>query len=106
MEKEQIKDAHVGIRINPQVGIGAMKVHIFYLLILKEFSTGGQISKFGIGYEDFKTQILDAYSKYPWLEGRLLNTNVLINKESMCTWVLKVVQSNLCFPEFVELSTL
>lgn len=48
----------VGLRINPQVGFGS----------IKEFSTAGVISKFGISMEH-KAQVIDAYVARPWLNG-------------------------------------
>lgn len=50
---------NVGIRVNPQVGVGA----------IKEMSTGGPISKFGIAMNDYQKEILQIYAERPWLNG-------------------------------------
>lgn len=50
---------NIGIRINPQIGLGT----------IKEMSTSGKYTKFGIGSVDYKDQILEVYSKYSWLNG-------------------------------------
>jgi len=49
----------IGIRVNPQVGIGAIAA----------MSTATRTSKFGIGLEDGDNRIavIDAYQKRPWL---------------------------------------
>jgi len=51
--------ANVGLRINPQVGLGT----------IKEMSTSGNVSKFGIAYNDFSDKIYQAYAEYSWLNG-------------------------------------
>jgi diaminopimelate decarboxylase len=50
---------NVGLRVNPQVGLGT----------IKEMSTSGDFSKFGFGYNDYKEQIFQAYEERPWLNG-------------------------------------
>lgn len=52
------KKNQIGLRINPQIGSGA----------LKGFSTGTATSKFGIAINDYETEIVDALTSLPWLE--------------------------------------
>lgn len=49
----------IGIRINPQVGLGGIEA----------MSTAGATSKFGIALEDegSRARLLEAYQNYPWL---------------------------------------
>eukprot|EP01116_Phalansterium_solitarium_P024929 TRINITY_DN9290_c0_g1_i1.p1 TRINITY_DN9290_c0_g1~~TRINITY_DN9290_c0_g1_i1.p1 ORF type:complete len:408 (+),score=118.31 TRINITY_DN9290_c0_g1_i1:51-1274(+) len=49
---------NVGLRINPQIGFGA----------IKEFSTAGAVSKFGIPLE-YRDDIIAAFRSRPWLNG-------------------------------------
>jgi len=49
----------VGIRINPQVGIGKIKMT----------SVAGEYSKFGVPIKEFKTELPDCFLKYNWLTG-------------------------------------
>ncbi len=49
----------IGLRINPQVGIGS----------IKSTSVAGMISKFGVPLNDNRLQIIDCYRKYSWLKG-------------------------------------
>jgi len=49
----------VGLRINPQVGTGT----------IAESSVAGEYSKFGVPIGTKRSQILDAFRKYPWLNG-------------------------------------
>jgi len=58
METGQYKNTSIGIRINPQVGGGAIEA----------LSTATATSKFGIPTE-YLPQILDAYKEYSWLNG-------------------------------------
>jgi len=53
------KDVNVGVRINPQVGLGT----------IKEMSTSGDHSKFGIGYINYQDEIYKMYAERPWLNG-------------------------------------
>merc|ERR1712137_296776 len=48
----------IGLRINPQIGQGA----------LKGFSTGTSTSKFGIAIEDYEEEIHTALTSIPWLQ--------------------------------------
>ncbi len=59
MASGKYKDIHVGIRINPQVGLGT----------IKEMSTSGDHSKFGVGYNDYKEEIYKVYYDRPWMNG-------------------------------------
>jgi len=54
--REQVR---VGIRINPQIGAGK------FLSV----STATKTSKFGVGLEDHRAALLEAYAKYDWLTG-------------------------------------
>ena len=47
----------LGIRINPQVGAGTIAA----------FSTAGATSKFGVGLEDHRDDLLQLYKQNPWL---------------------------------------
>ncbi len=47
----------VGFRINPQVGVGA----------IAPMSTATRTSKFGVGLDDFRQQLIEAYVAHPWL---------------------------------------
>ena len=58
MEKND-SEAIIGIRINPQVGVGAIAA----------MSTATRTSKFGITLDDNREALIDAYLKYPWLTG-------------------------------------
>ena len=49
----------VGIRINPQVGIGS----------IAESSVAGEYSKFGIPFKTKKDELTAAFDKYEWLNG-------------------------------------
>lgn len=48
----------IGLRINPQIGQGA----------LQGFSTGTSTSKFGIAIQDYEQEIISALTKFPWLQ--------------------------------------
>jgi diaminopimelate decarboxylase len=56
---EKFQTINVGLRINPQVGLGT----------IKEMSTSGATSKFGIALNDYKESVLKAYERNPWLNG-------------------------------------
>ena len=49
----------VGIRINPQVGIGKIEMT----------SVAGEYSKFGVPIKEFRNELLERFQKYPWLTG-------------------------------------
>jgi len=55
---------NVGLRINPQIGFGT----------IKEMSTSGLFSKFGVAISDYKDAIYEAYASNPWLNGIHLHT--------------------------------
>ncbi|MCK5126146.1 MAG: diaminopimelate decarboxylase [candidate division Zixibacteria bacterium] len=49
----------IGLRVNPQVGVGA----------IESSSTAGEYSKFGVPLTEFYEKIQEAYLAYPWLTG-------------------------------------
>ncbi len=49
----------VGVRINPQVGMGKISIT----------SVSGAYSKFGIPFNDSKEALMQTYRSYPWLNG-------------------------------------
>lgn len=49
----------IGIRINPQVGVGRIKMT----------SVAGEYSKFGIPIKEFRKELLASFVKYNWLTG-------------------------------------
>jgi len=49
----------IGLRVNPQVGIG----------LIESSSTAGEYSKFGVPLTEFYEKIQEAYLDYPWLTG-------------------------------------
>jgi diaminopimelate decarboxylase len=49
----------IGIRINPQVGVGT----------ILESSVAGEYSKFGIPIKTGRKELVDAFLTYPWLTG-------------------------------------
>ncbi len=51
--------AHVGLRINPMVGEGAIAAT----------SVGGRVSKFGVPLEEAQAEILAAFERWTWLTG-------------------------------------
>eukprot|EP01088_Endostelium_zonatum_P021323 TRINITY_DN8336_c0_g1_i1.p1 TRINITY_DN8336_c0_g1~~TRINITY_DN8336_c0_g1_i1.p1 ORF type:complete len:486 (-),score=96.10 TRINITY_DN8336_c0_g1_i1:25-1482(-) len=53
-----LSSSHIGLRINPQVGEGS----------IKEFSTAGQVSKFGIDIAQ-RSELLHHYKTKPYLSG-------------------------------------
>eukprot|EP01097_Dermamoeba_algensis_P001309 TRINITY_DN1499_c0_g1_i1.p1 TRINITY_DN1499_c0_g1~~TRINITY_DN1499_c0_g1_i1.p1 ORF type:complete len:307 (-),score=44.50 TRINITY_DN1499_c0_g1_i1:722-1642(-) len=56
LDPEKIK---VGMRINPQVGLGKIEY----------MSTAGSTSKFGIAFQDYFDQIVEAFLTHKWLCG-------------------------------------
>ncbi|MFT5357931.1 MAG: diaminopimelate decarboxylase [Polyangiales bacterium] len=50
---------HVGLRINPQVGGGTIAAT----------SVAGTFSKFGLPIRSRRAEIIDAFARYPWLDG-------------------------------------
>jgi len=49
----------IGIRINPQVGVGT----------ILESSVAGDYSKFGVPFNHYRTELEQAFLNYPWLTG-------------------------------------
>jgi diaminopimelate decarboxylase len=49
----------IGIRVNPQVGVGK----------IAESSVAGEYSKFGIPLKQSRQELMDAFSRHPWLTG-------------------------------------
>jgi len=49
----------IGIRINPQIGFGKIKMT----------SVAGEYSKFGVPIKEFRNELLECFKKYPWLTG-------------------------------------
>jgi diaminopimelate decarboxylase len=49
----------IGIRINPQVGVGKIKMT----------SVAGEHSKFGVPIKEFRKELLESFVKYNWLTG-------------------------------------
>lgn len=49
----------IGIRINPQIGFGKIKMT----------SVAGEYSKFGVPIKEFRNELLECFQKYPWLTG-------------------------------------
>eukprot|EP01134_Creolimax_fragrantissima_P001662 CFRG1662T1 len=50
---------YIGIRINPQVGVGTIATH----------STSTSTSKFGVPLSEYRDDIFEAYQMYPWLNA-------------------------------------
>ena len=71
VDSGKYKNVKVGIRVNPQVGLGT----------IKEMSTSGtnfsnhissdtgDYSKFGVGLHTYSKEIFQAYAERPWLNG-------------------------------------
>lgn len=58
--KKNIKSkSTIGIRINPQVGAGRIKLT----------SVAGEYSKFGAPIKEFRNELFESFQKYPWLSG-------------------------------------
>lgn len=58
--KRKIKsESTIGVRINPQVGIGKIKMT----------SVAGEYSKFGVPIKEFRNELLECFQKYSWLTG-------------------------------------
>jgi diaminopimelate decarboxylase len=59
LKKDINTKSAVGIRINPQVGIGKIKMT----------SVAGEYSKFGVPIKEFKNGLSECFRKYQWLTG-------------------------------------
>ena len=58
--KQTIKSKSlIGLRINPQVGIGK----------IEQTSVAGEYSKFGVPVKSHKREIIESFKKYCWLKG-------------------------------------
>ena len=58
--KRKIKsESTIGVRINPLVGIGKIKMT----------SVAGEYSKFGVPIKEFRNELLKCFEKYSWLAG-------------------------------------
>jgi diaminopimelate decarboxylase len=57
--KSRASMSTIGIRINPQVGVGS----------IAESSVAGEYSKFGVPLKQSRQELLDAFIRYPWLTG-------------------------------------
>lgn len=51
--------SNIGLRINPQVGVGNIAIT----------SVAGNYSKFGVPLSENRQAIIESYRKYPWLNG-------------------------------------
>lgn len=56
---QMMSDSKIGLRVNPQVGLGT----------IKSTSVAGKVSKFGVPIEKNRQQIIESYCKYDWLNG-------------------------------------
>ncbi len=61
---KETQDLGVGLRVNPQIGAGSVK----------SMSVAGEYSKFGIPISSSNRQIIEAFVKYPWLDGLHVHT--------------------------------
>jgi len=59
IKKQKPSQSNIGLRINPQVGIGTIEIT----------SVAGEYSKFGVPITEKKKEIINAYLKYPWLNS-------------------------------------
>ena len=59
IKKKLNSESTIGIRINPQVGVGK----------ILESSVAGEYSKFGVPVKTTRKEILEAFKKYEWLTG-------------------------------------
>lgn len=59
LKKKINSKSTIGIRINPQVGVGKMKMT----------SVAGEYSKFGVPIKENRKELLDCLVKYDWLTG-------------------------------------
>ena len=57
--KNITSNSTIGIRINPQIGVGA----------ILESSVAGKYSKFGVPVNTMRRELEDAFANYPWLTG-------------------------------------
>jgi diaminopimelate decarboxylase len=57
--KRITSDSLIGVRINPQTGVGS----------IKSTSVSGTVSKFGIPLNDHRDELKASFKKYPWLTG-------------------------------------
>jgi len=58
--KKKIKSTStIGIRINPQIGMGKIRMT----------SVAGEYSKFGVPIKEYRKELLDCFIKYAWLTG-------------------------------------
>ena len=59
LKQKNIYHGTIGIRINPQVGVGT----------ILESSVAGEYSKFGIPIRSKRKELVDAFLTYPWITG-------------------------------------
>ena len=59
LKQKNIYHGTIGIRINPQVGVGT----------ILESSVAGEYSKFGIPIRSKRKELVDAFLSYPWITG-------------------------------------
>jgi diaminopimelate decarboxylase len=59
LKQKNIYHGTIGIRINPQVGVGT----------ILESSVAGEYSKFGIPVRSRRKELVDAFLSYPWITG-------------------------------------
>jgi len=59
ISENNYSNVRFGLRINPQVGVGS----------IKEMSTSGKVSKFGIAWGDYADEVFNAYKQRPWMNG-------------------------------------
>ena len=58
-KEKNYEGAKVGLRINPQVGLGQ----------IKDMSTAGDISKFGIAFKENSEEVFASYKRNKFLNG-------------------------------------
>jgi diaminopimelate decarboxylase len=59
LKQKTVYQGTIGIRINPQVGVGT----------ILESSVAGEYSKFGIPVRTRRKELVDAFLTYPWITG-------------------------------------
>jgi len=59
LKETNVSGSTIGIRINPQVGVGT----------IAESSVAGEYSKFGVPVKTRRKELGDAFLSYPWLTG-------------------------------------